>query len=79
METANESVAWLISVWVGGFFFAMSASGQQLMYRQSFEEPIEQFQEIQWITPRYAVTQSVVSHLPKHRNFLSRVSRMVLA
>lgn len=50
----------------------MSASGQQLMYRQSFEEPIEQFQEIQWITAGYAVTQSVVSHLPKHGSFSIR-------
>lgn len=44
----------------------ISVSAQELLYRQSFEEPISNFPEIQWTTSGYSVTQAVVEHMPQH-------------
>jgi hypothetical protein len=37
----------------------------QLLYKQSFEKPIEESPEIQWTTPGYPITQAIVSDSPQ--------------
>lgn len=40
------------------------ANAANMLYRQSFETPVESNYEIQWLTHGYALTQAVVSHQP---------------
>lgn len=40
------------------------ALGATMLYKQSFENPIELSPEIQWITTGYPVTQALVTHMP---------------
>jgi hypothetical protein len=44
------------------------AVAANMLYRQSFETPIESNPEIQWITAGYEPTQAVVDHQPKDRS-----------
>lgn len=46
------------------FLYTSTAFGANLLYKQSFEEPVEKSPEIQWITSGYAVTQAIVTHNP---------------
>lgn len=46
--------------------FTNSAIGAQLLYKQSFETPIEDNPEIQWLTKGYPQTQAIVEYMPQH-------------
>lgn len=47
------------------FLFSSFAFSAELLYKQSFETPIEDNPEIQWITKGYPQTQAVVDYQPQ--------------
>lgn len=49
-------------------FAPLAANSADMLYRQSFETPIESHPEIQWKTHGYEITQAVVEHQPRHGN-----------
>lgn len=46
-------------------FISYSSLGATLLYKQSFEDPIELLPEIQWTTKGYPLTQAVVTDSPQ--------------
>lgn len=44
--------------------YTSSTTGANLLYKQSFEDPIEKSPEVQWVTPGYPITQAIVTHKP---------------